>query len=77
MAESVITRLLWRASVDREFRNRARQDLGFALAQEGFILSDDEMAYLREWWEGLHGLGDRAAQERITAQARRTTGKIF
>ncbi len=77
LAENAVTRALWKASHDRDFRNRARQNLGYALAQDGFILSDAEMAYLRDWWESLHGLSDRGAQEQITAQARRTTGKIF
>ena len=70
MIESVVGRVLWRAAEDPEFRRRMRQDLGITLAEEGFILADAEMSILREQFEPLQGLTDRAAYERIAALAR-------
>lgn len=45
-------------------------NMGFALAEEGFILSDDQMAVMRDFWETLSGLNERAAYERIAAKER-------
>ena len=46
------------------------ENLGVALAEDGFILTDAEMAAMRESWETLDGLQERAAYERIMAMAR-------
>lgn len=65
-----IGKALWRAAEDAGFRSRTLHNLGAALAEEGFILSDEEMTTLRRYWEPLFGLPERAAYERIMALAR-------
>ena len=70
MERSLLARILRRAAADPEFRNRAIDNLGMALAQEGFLLSDEEMAQMRTWWEQMEGLTARGAAERIEALAR-------
>ena len=70
MERSTVGRFLWRASADEEFRNRTIENLGFALAQEGFLLTDTEMSQLRGWWDEIQNLNARAAAERIQALAR-------
>lgn len=67
---SNIARALWKASEDPDFRHRTLANLGMALAEEGFILTDAEIAILRSYWEPLGHLSQRAAYERITALAR-------
>ena len=67
---TTLQRTLWRAEGDAHFRERARQNLGSTLAEEGLILTDDEMRQLRDFWETLQGLSERAAYERIAALAR-------
>jgi hypothetical protein len=44
--------------------------MGAALAEEGFLLNDEEMQTMRELWETFGNLEDRLAQERILAIAR-------
>lgn len=68
--DSIVGRALWRAVEDAHFRKRFLRDMGGALAEEGFILTDAEMATFRRYTEALAGLGERAAYERITALAR-------
>lgn len=70
MERSAVGRILWRAAADEEFRSRAIENLGMALAQEGFLLSDGEMSLLRSWWDEIQLLSARAATERIQALAR-------
>jgi hypothetical protein len=70
MQRSTVGRVLWRAAADEDFRNRAIDNLGMALAQEGFTLTDAEMAQLRAWWEEIQTLSVRGAAERIQALAR-------
>ena len=70
MNETMVGRVLWRAVEDAGFRRRALSNLGSALAEEGFILSDDEMTTLRGCWEPLPALSERAAYERLMAMAR-------
>ncbi len=70
MGDAVVGRVLWRAVEDSDFRRRAIQNLGSALAEDGFILSDDEMRELRNCWEPIQALSERAAYERIMANAR-------
>ena len=70
MVSSSIRRALWKAAEDVEFRRRSLSNLGLALAEEGFILTDIEMAMIRNLWEPLQELSERAAYERITALAR-------
>ena len=70
MERSAISRILGRAALDAEFRQRTLENLGMALAQEGFLLTDGEMAEMRTWWEELQGLSPRSAAERIEALAR-------
>ena len=70
MERSIVGRILWRAASDEEFRNRAIENLGIALAQEGFLLSDPEMAVLRSSWEEIESLSAHRAAERIQALAR-------
>lgn len=62
--------ILWRAAADEDFRSRTIDNLGIALAQEGFVVSDDEMNQLRSWWDEIERLSPRAAMERIQALAR-------
>ncbi len=68
--ESVIGRVLWKASREADFRKRFIQNPSGSLAEEGFILSDEEMMTLRSHWEGWQGLEDRLAASRIAALAR-------
>ena len=63
-------RALWRAVEDTHFRQRTLHNLGAALAEEGFILTDSEMSLMREFWDSLAGLSERASFERIAARAR-------
>lgn len=70
MEQSMIGRVLWRAADDEEFRDRTMRSLGAALAEEGFILNDADMATLRTYWESLVGLNRRAVSEKIQAFAR-------
>ena len=70
MNESMVGRVLWRATEDGEFRKRLISNLGAALAEEGFILSDSEMGSLRDQWESVINLNERAAYERVMALAR-------
>jgi hypothetical protein len=70
MEGSTVGRILRRAAADEEFRSRAIENLGVALAQEGFLLTDQEMAQLRTWWEEIVALSPRGASERIAALAR-------
>ncbi len=70
MASAAVRRALWRAAQDPDFRRRSLANLGMALAEDGFILTDAEMADLRNWWELLRGLSERASYERISALAR-------
>ncbi|MCS6775649.1 MAG: hypothetical protein RMJ43_06310 [Chloroherpetonaceae bacterium] len=65
-----IRAILWRASVDADFRGRLIRDPGCTLAEEGFVLSDVQMAVLRTHLEEWRGLEDRVAYERIVALAR-------
>ena len=70
MERSTLSRVLWRAAGDEEFRTRAIDNLGMTLAQEGFLLTDAEMAQMRAWWDEIQGLSVRGAAERIQALAR-------
>ena len=70
MEHGEIGRILWRAAEDEDFRRRALQNLGMALAEEGFIVSDAAMAQLRGSWEEIASLPTRTAYERIQALAR-------
>ncbi len=70
MSESVVGRVLWRAVEDPGFRARLLLGSSSALAEEGFVLNDEEMSTLRECFESLHQLTERRAFERISAMAR-------
>jgi hypothetical protein len=70
MERSTVSRILWRAATDEDFRSRAIENLGMALAQEGFLLTDAEMAQMRTWWDEVQALTARGAAERIQALAR-------
>ena len=70
MTSAAVRRAVWRAANDPEFRRRSLSNLGMALAEDGFILTDSEMSVLREWWEPLRELSERAASERLAALAR-------
>lgn len=69
MKEAAVERVLTKAAADAAFRRRALTNLGTALAEEGFILTDAEMTTLRTLWEPLPTLEERAAYERIMALA--------
>lgn len=69
MQNEIVGRVLITAAREAVFRRAMLEDMGCALAAEGFILSDDEMRVLREKWETLGGLSERVAQERIRAWA--------
>ena len=73
MNQSVIGRIFRAASLDPDFRRLALKDLGVALAQEGFILTDAEMHEMRGLWEPLIPLPERTSRERIAALARSYT----
>jgi len=70
MDRTVIGKVLWRAAEDEAFRMRTLENLGMALAQDGFILDDAEMRQITTWWDEIITLGMRAATERIQALAR-------
>ena len=70
MVSANVRRALWQAAEDVNFRRRSLSNLGMALAEEGFILTDAEMSALRTLWEPLCELSERAASERIAALAR-------
>lgn len=70
MDRSTIGRVLWRAVEDEAFRQRTLDNLGMALAQEGFILNDAEMRQLNAWWAEILTMSKRGAAERIQALAR-------
>ena len=70
MERSTISRILRRAAADEEFRRRAIDNLGMALAQEGFLLTDGEMSHMRSMWEEIEALNVRGATERLQALAR-------
>jgi hypothetical protein len=70
MERSELGRILWRAADDDDFRRRALLNLGMALAEEGFILTDAEMREIRYWWDEIETLSPRASHERIQALAR-------
>ena len=70
MERSTIGRVLRRATEDEDFRKRSIENLGMALAQDGFILTDAEMRQVRAWWEEIQGMGARGGSERIQALAR-------
>ncbi len=70
MRQSVVGKILWKAGQDSDFRRRFLADMGNALAEEGFILSDEEMHTLREHSTAFLYLEDRFAQERILSIAR-------
>ena len=70
MVSGVIRQALWKAATDTDFRRRALANMGMALAEEGFILSDAEMTTMRGLWEPLMGLSERASYERIMALSR-------
>lgn len=70
MERNEIGPIFWRAAEDDDFRRRALQNLGMALAEEGFIVSDAAMSQLRGCWEEIAPLPPRAAHERIQALAR-------
>lgn len=67
---TTLQQAFWRAEADAHFRQRTLENLGATLAEEGLILTDDEMRTIREFWETLRGLSERAAYERIAARAR-------
>ena len=69
MQNEIVGRVLMTAAREAVFRRAMLEDMGSALATEGFILSDDEMRILREKWDALRGLSERAAHERIRAWA--------
>ena len=69
MQNEIVGRVLMTAAREAVFRRSMLEDMGSALAAEGFLLSDDEMRILREKWDTLHGLSERAAQEKIRAWA--------
>lgn len=73
-SRSIIAKVLSLAAEDVLFREHVRARMGEALAQNGFVLADDEMAALRAILEPLHRLNDRAAAERIAALSRTYAG---
>lgn len=70
MEPGTLGRVMRHAAADEEFRARAIDNLGMALAQDGFLLTDGEMRQLRDWWEEITSMGARDAAERIRALAR-------
>ncbi|MBC7526522.1 MAG: hypothetical protein H7308_03135 [Chthonomonadaceae bacterium] len=70
MQSSSIGRALWKASREKEFLRRFLGNMGSALAEEGLVLTDEEMMILRDHKEEWQGLPERAARDRITAIAR-------
>lgn len=69
MEKKVLVSVLNRAREDADFRRRLLGSPGTALAEEGFILNDEEMRTLRSHWETWQPLSERAAYERIMALA--------
>ena len=67
-----LSKIWQKARHDPDFRRRFLQSSGNALAEEGFLLDDEEMAELRTTLETLVGLSERASYERIMALAHST-----
>ncbi|MCX6379694.1 MAG: hypothetical protein NT023_09505 [Armatimonadetes bacterium] len=70
MRQSVVGRILWKAGLDSSFRHRLLAGMGNALAEEGFILNDEEMQTLRDHSASFLSLSDAMARERILSIAR-------
>jgi GNAT superfamily N-acetyltransferase len=70
MRDSTVGWVLWLAVKDPIFRSAARRNLGIAVAERGFILSNSEMATLLDFWETLDQVSDRRAHELIEGHAR-------
>jgi hypothetical protein len=71
-----VGQVLRRAEAEADFRRRLLSNPGTALAEEGFILTDEEMRTLREHWESWRNMSERAAYERIMALARAYSGPL-
>ncbi len=70
-AKSIIPVVLHCAASNADFRGRLVRCLGMALAEEGFVLTDDEMRIIREMIEPLEELPERVVYERVAALSRR------
>ena len=57
------------AAKDIEFMRRLIANPGTALAEEGFILDDQQMSRMRPMIVEVQGLPERTARERIRAMA--------
>ena len=66
----IIPSILRFAASDADFRGRLVRCVGMTLAEEGFILTNDEMRTLREMIKPLEGLSERVVYERIAALSR-------
>ena len=66
---STLGRVFGRAAEDHDFRRRLLANSGSALAEEGFLLTDQEMGLFRDQWETVCGLSERGAYEKVMALA--------
>jgi hypothetical protein len=73
MRDDVLMNLVDRALTDPEFRTRAQEDLEGTLRAEGFDLSEEEMAAVREFHSQFAGLSDEEVEGQLE-EAKRQQG---
>jgi hypothetical protein len=71
MRDDVLIRLTDRVMTDAGFRSRARADLDGALRAEGFDLTDEELAAVREFHRQTADLSDAELTAALTDTDRR------
>ena len=74
MAGDVLTELVDRAASDPEFRRRALDDLEGTLAAEGYALSDEELAAVRDLHAQAAGLPDDEIDRQLVEASERRQG---
>ena len=66
MRDEVLMSVIDRAVGDDDFRQRAQRDPEATLRDEGYDLTDDEMAAVKEFQSEVLGLSDDELQARLT-----------
>jgi hypothetical protein len=69
--DDVLMRLMDRAMADEDFRRRAHDDPEGTLRAEGFDLSGEELAAVKEFQQQVAGLSDEELQRAIADAPRR------
>jgi predicted phosphoribosyltransferase len=65
MRDDVLMNLVDRALTDPQFRARAQEDLEGTLRDEGFDLTDEELAAVKEFHQEFAGLSDEEVERRL------------